>query len=85
MTKEQERDLIKYINVLTDKGIPLTPAIICTFIFDIIKYKVSKNFIGSFIKKYAYELDSKYLELIDLARKKANSYYFYNKYFEIVK
>lgn len=85
MTREQERDLVKYINVLSDRGIPPTPTIVCIFIFNITKHKVSKNFVSSFVKKYADELDSKYLKLINLARKKANSYYSYKKYFKLVK
>jgi len=85
MTNDQERDLVNYINTLTHKGIPPTPAMVRTFIYDFTKHEVGKNFVGSFVRKYAEELDSKYLAPIDLARKKADSYYSYSKYFELVK
>ncbi|PMD26411.1 hypothetical protein NA56DRAFT_733378 [Hyaloscypha hepaticicola] len=57
----QERILIKQINYLTNRDIPLISKMVKNFIEKIIGYKVGKNWISDFCKRYSSELKSLYL------------------------
>jgi hypothetical protein len=54
------------------------------FAFDIIRKYPSKNWPSDFLKRYKDKYKLRYLRGFNIARKKADSYYYYKLYFELV-
>ena len=52
LSNQQEKELISYINKLTERGIPFTNAIIRVFAQDIFKKKPGKNWAYRFVQIY---------------------------------
>ena len=84
LTTQQEKTLTKYINKLTLRGFPPTPAIVRNFAKDICKIEPAKNWVSRYVERNRKELDSGFQPGFDLNRKKADNYYKYNLYFEKV-
>ena len=84
LSKQQEKDLISYINKLTVRGCPPTPAMVRNFAHDISKKWPGKNWVCNFRKRHSDDLLSKYLKGFDLSRKKADNYDRYKDYFDLV-
>ncbi|PMD12826.1 hypothetical protein NA56DRAFT_586571 [Hyaloscypha hepaticicola] len=61
----QEYILIKQINRLINRGIPLISKMVKNFAKEIIGYKVGKNWISDFYKRYSSKLKSLYLYNIE--------------------
>jgi hypothetical protein len=81
LSNQQSASLILYINTLTTRGIPPTPAMIRNFVYDITKEWVSKNWVTNWTKRHSQELESSYLQPLDMARKIADNLHQYAIYF----
>ena len=84
LSKQQERDLVAYINKLTARGIPPTLPMIRNFARDIAKVDVGKNWAYTFVQRHRDELDCGWLDGFDITRKKADNASRYQAYFELV-
>ena len=80
----QERDLVLYINKLTEIGLPPTPAMVRNIAGDISEKIPGKDWSHRFCKRWRHTLDSRYLQAIDLSRQKADSERSYTFYFELL-
>lgn len=85
ITPAQEKELVQYINKLSETGLPPTPAMVCNFVFDIIKKRPGKGWSQRFCKRWKDTLDSRYLKAIDASRQKADFYWSYKLYFTLIK
>jgi len=81
---QQEKTLTKYINKLTLRGFPPTPAMVRSFAKDICKIEPAKNWVSRYIERNREKLDSGFQSGFDLNRKKADNYCEYKSYFEKV-
>ena len=81
---QQEKDLVQYINELTEKGLPPTPAMVCNFAYDIVGKRPGKNWSQGFCKRHQDVLSRGYLNNVDAARKGADSEALYKLYFDLV-
>ena len=61
----EEEELIKHINMLTDRGLPPTSAMVQNIAEEMIGRAVGKNWTGQFVKRYKDRLQSVYLRNID--------------------
>jgi len=68
LTNEQEDELIKLINSLTLRGLPLTSSIVRNLAEEMILCLVGKNWTGQFIQRHKDKLESMYLRNIDNMR-----------------
>jgi transposase-like protein len=84
LTTQQEKELVRYINGLTEDGLPPTNSMVATFASRIAKKQPGKMWVSRFIKRHSDELKSAYLEGLDLSRKRADNIYLINHYFELV-
>ncbi|KIX04029.1 uncharacterized protein Z518_07582 [Rhinocladiella mackenziei CBS 650.93] len=84
LTKQQQKNLVFYINKLTERGIPPTNAMVRNFAHDIWQKWPGKNWVYRFIQAHENVLKSGYLCGADLSRKKANNVHQYRPYFELV-
>jgi hypothetical protein len=84
LTNQQQLRLIKLINDFTNEGIPPTNAMVRNFAEEIVKKRPGKNWVTRFYKAHEHTLQSRYLAPADLSRKKADNYYDYKFYFELV-
>ena len=72
---QQERTLLRYINLLTERGLPPTPQMVRNFAFKISRITPRKNWVLRFIKRYKDKIKLSYLAPANIARKKANNLY----------
>ena len=84
LSKQQTKDLIDYINKLTVRGCPPTPAMVRNFCFDISKRWPGKNWVARFRLKHKEVLLSRYLKGHDQSRKKADNTHRFEHYFKLV-
>lgn len=84
LTKQQQKNLVLYINKLTERGIPPTNAMVRNFAHDICGIWPGKNWVFRFVDTHKNILKSGYLQGSDLSRKKADNAYQYRLYFELV-
>ncbi|OCK90679.1 uncharacterized protein K441DRAFT_578643, partial [Cenococcum geophilum 1.58] len=70
-----EKTLLRYINLLTERGLPPTPQMVRNFAFKILRITPRKNWVLRFIKRYKDKIKLSYLTPADIARKKANNLY----------
>ena len=75
LTHQQQRTLVDYINILTERGILFTSYMVRNFAHDICGIWPAKNWPGRFSERWKDELTSDYLSGIDLSRKKADNEY----------
>ena len=80
----QARRLINEVNRLSERGTPPTVAMLRTFACNISKIQPGINWASTFVRAHADELKSVYLRGFDLARKKADNWLEYCKYFQLV-
>jgi hypothetical protein len=85
LTNAQERILIKQINRLTERGIPLTSQIVRNFAKEMIRRAVGKNWTAEFCQQYQSELKSVYLRNIENLRVKGEYGPTYKLFFDLVK
>ena len=81
----QERILIKQINYLTDRGIPLISKMVKNFAEEIIGHEVEKNWIFDFCKRYSSKLKSLYLYNIENLYIKSEFGFIYKLFYNLVK
>jgi hypothetical protein len=84
LSKQQSRNLVAYINKLTERGIPPSIHMVRRFAYDISQKKTGINWAARWIKSQINELQSGFLETMDLNRKKAENPYQFYRYFEQV-
>ena len=82
---QQERTLLGYINLLTERGLPLTPQMVRNFAFEISRITPGKNWVSRFIKRHKDKIKSSYLAPVDIARKRADNPYQYKLFYELLK
>ena len=80
----QQDTLVSYINQLTERGLPPTPAMVGHFAEDICKHRPHKGWVLDFVRKHADVLMAGYLRPLDAARKKADSSLNYELYFTLL-
>jgi hypothetical protein len=84
LTATQEETLVKYINKLSDRGLPPTPQMVKNLAEELAKLKVGKNWTARFCERHAHRLSSLYLRAIDHKRKIADNSYHFEHYFSTV-
>ena len=67
------------------EAFPLITQIVRNFVYDIAKVGVGKNWTQDFIRRHKDKLDSGFLRMMDLSRKKADNVHTYRLYFEQVR
>jgi hypothetical protein len=82
LTKQQSKNLVAYINKLTERGIPPSIHMVRQFAYDICRKMPGKNWAARWIKSQISELQSGFLEMMDLSRKKAENPYQFYRYFQ---
>jgi len=75
LTDTQEETLIKYINKLSDRGLPPTPQIVKNLAEEIAGVTLGPNWVTRFCKRHHGQLLSVYLRTIDHKRKLADNSY----------
>lgn len=84
LTPVQESELIQYIDQLSERGLPLTRSMIHNFAAEIAQKPVGRCWADRFIKRHQFDLVSKYVEGMDIARKRADSAFKYSLYFKLL-
>ncbi len=84
LSNQQEKELIRYINKLIERGIPPLNAMIRVFAYNISGKQSGKNWSYEFVWRHSDVLQSKFLQEADLERKKADNAYQYQLYFDLV-
>ena len=84
LSNQQEKELIRYINKLTERGIPSLNVMIRVFAYNISEKQSGKNWSYEFVRRHSNILQSKFLQEADLERKKADNAYQYQLYFDLV-
>jgi hypothetical protein len=85
LTQRQQQDLIKYINELTEKGIPPTTTMVRNFAQEMAGKKPHRCWSQRFCKRHQNVLASGYLNNIDAARKAADNEASYQYFFDLLK
>ncbi|KAF4287008.1 hypothetical protein CNMCM8689_001357 [Aspergillus fumigatus] len=84
LTNQQDKELIKYINKLTERGLFASHEMLRNFAKELTGKKPGKHWPGRFLKRHQDDLISTYTTAIDAARKQADSAYKYTLYFELL-
>ena len=84
LSNAQSNALIKYINTLTERGLPPTNAMVRNFAADIAGRQPGPHWMSRWLKAHSKELKSGYLTPIDSSRKRSKSAYYYALYFELL-
>ncbi|EEA22190.1 pogo transposable element, putative [Talaromyces marneffei ATCC 18224] len=84
LSKEQSRTLIKWINQLTERGLPPTNSMLENFAREISGKEPGKNWASRWLKAHSDKVISRYSKGLDSDRKKADSAYKYTLYFELI-
>jgi len=84
LSKQQEKDLVAYINRLTGRGLPPTLPMVKNFAEDIAKKEIGKNWAYDFVQRHKDQITYDWLKGEDLCRKKVDNSSQYQAYFELV-
>ncbi|KAL3707621.1 hypothetical protein TMatcc_005602 [Talaromyces marneffei ATCC 18224] len=84
LSKQQSRTLIKWINQLTERGLPPTNSMLENFAREISGKEPGKNWASRWLKAHSDKVISRYSKGLDSDRKKADSAYKYTLYFELI-
>jgi len=84
LSNQQEKELIRYINKLIERGILFLNAMIRVFAYNISEKQSGKNWFYEFVRRHSDILQSKFLQEADLERKKVDNAYQYQLYFDLV-
>ena len=84
LSKQQQLNLVQYINTLSERGLPPTNAMVRNFAKDICGKGPGHNWVFRFVQTYKNILKSDYLEGLDSNRRKADSPVQFRRYFERV-
>jgi hypothetical protein len=85
LTEKQELVLVSHITRLSEWCLPPTPAMVTLWASQICGKEPGKNWAAGFKARHKDQLDSRYLNTIDLARHKAESEPSYRQYFTVLK
>jgi hypothetical protein len=80
----QEDTLLRYIDTLMDRNIPLTSQIIKNLAEEILKGPMGKNWTGNFLQRHRERINSHYLRPIDRARVSAESVPMFKHFYTLV-
>jgi hypothetical protein len=81
---QQEQELLQYIKVLTQRGLPPTRALIRRLASEIARRELGKHWVDWYIKRYDVHLISYWATGIDCSRHNANSEVKYRLYFDLL-
>jgi hypothetical protein len=84
LSKEQSTALIKWVNQLTERGLPPTNAMLENFAREISGKEPGKNWVSRWKKAHSNKVISVYSKGLDLERKMADSAYKYALYFRLI-
>ena len=84
LSNAQSRALIKWINQLTERGLPPTNSMLENFAREISGKEPGKNWASRWVKAHSDKVISRYSKGLDLERKKADSAYKYALYFALI-
>jgi hypothetical protein len=84
LNKQQSDELIKWINRLTDRGLPPTLPMLSNFAKELSGKEPGKNWAGRWIKAHSDKLVLRFSTGLDVQRKRADSAYKYSLYFELL-
>jgi hypothetical protein len=84
LSKQQELNLIQYVNTLSERGLPPTNAMVRNFAKDIGGKEPGSNWVFRFVQRHKNTLKSDYLQGLDSSRRKADSAVQFSRYFERV-
>lgn len=82
---QQEQDLVKYINKLTDRGIPPTTAMVRNFAEQFAGPRPGNLWTQRFVERHSHELDKGYLDTFEAQRRGADSRKQYEYYFNLIR
>ena len=85
LTPEQERELVKYINKLTERGILPTPSMVRNFAKDIGGVLPGRTWLSRFCLRHQDSIICRYLKNIDIQRSKADSAASYKLFYDLLK
>jgi hypothetical protein len=81
---QQEEELLKYIEALTERALPPTKAMVASFASQISKKEVGVNWVGRFLSRNQDRITPKWTTAIDRNRHKADSESSYSDYFTVL-
>jgi Tc5 transposase DNA-binding domain len=84
LTPAQLKALIKYINQLTERGLPPTTSMVRNFAAEIAGREPGPHWVSRWLKTNQNDLRTGYLTPINGARKKAESAFYYSLYFKLL-
>ena len=84
LSVQQEKTLLEYINLLTERGLPPTTQMVRNFASEISGITPGKNWISRFIERHKNKIKSSYLTPADIARKRADNPYQYKLFYELL-
>jgi hypothetical protein len=84
LNNEQERSLINYINELSERSAAPTPAMVTAFASQLAGRAPGHCWVSRFVRRHRSELESAYLNNLDLDRHQADSAHSFQVYFDTV-
>jgi hypothetical protein len=84
LNDQQEQQLLQHIRDLCDRCLPPTPAIVAGIASQLGGRPPGHNWCSRFVERHKDDLDSRYLDSLDLDRHQADSVLSFEKYFSIV-
>ena len=84
LNKEKATQLINYINELTGKAAPLTPAVVAAYATQLSGRPPGHNWTSRFVSYHSLRLASGYLNTLNLDRHQANLVWSYEQYYQPV-
>ena len=82
LTDIQEKTLVRYINKLSDRGLPPTPQIVKNLAEKIAGVTLGKNWVSRFYERHQDQLLNLYLRTIDHKRKLTDNSYHFQHFYE---
>ena len=80
----EEDELLRYINSLTDRHIPLTTQIIKNLAEEMLKGPVDKNWTAGFIRRHSKRIYSIYLQSLEHTRASAESIIVFQHFYVLI-
>ena len=84
LNSQQEQQLLSHIKQLCDRCLPPTPAIMADIAAQLGGKAPGHNWCSRFVQRHKTELDSRYLDSLDLNRHEADSVASFERYFSVV-
>ena len=84
LTPQQEEELVKYIEALTDRHLPPTRQMIQNFASEIARTQLSESWVSRFLNRHPDRLTVKWSDPMTAERHNAESHEKYKEYFDIL-